>query len=76
MRKPITITMGTLNSDYDYDCTIMEKSGVVAITITDYDCNRTDPCPVRSGPALKSGILYAVLFCSACCAMQSQCVLY
>ena len=44
MRKliTITITVGALNSDYDY--AIAEKIGVIAITITDYDCNRTDPC--------------------------------
>ena len=41
MRKLITITVGALNSDYDY--AIAEKIGVTVIMITDYDCNRTDP---------------------------------
>ena len=50
MRKliTITITVGTLNSDYDYDYdyAIADKIGVIAITITYYDCNQTDPCTV------------------------------
>ena len=53
MRKliTITITMGTLNSDYDYDYdyAIAEKI-VIAITITDYECNRTDPWLLLAKP--------------------------